>query len=164
MESYFHAIIAHKYYVNYNQRNHVEESIFLGKSVGSFWQEIRLHTTPNQFWIKSNLPWEWPSKPQSRHPKGSKKLEMKILDGWIFSPKIPTGIWTRGLSRAWRTLYRCATGLKGFSRKKLQYTNLSNLNTVGLRTKLFINPNCRWSLNISFPFPSVKTWDKWEWE
>ena len=43
------------------------------------------HSTPKWIWIKSSLQSKWPYKPQSRPPKGSKSLEMKIPHGRIFS-------------------------------------------------------------------------------
>ena len=43
------------------------------------------HSMLKWIWIKSSLQSKWHSKPESRHPKGSKSLEIKILHGRIFS-------------------------------------------------------------------------------
>ena len=48
-----------------------------------YFQPPQYHSTPKWIWIKSSLPSKWPSKPQSKPPKGSKSLEIKILHGTL---------------------------------------------------------------------------------
>ena len=72
---------------------------------------------PKWIWIKSNLLWKRPSKPQSIPPKDPKKLGIKIPHGWIFLGYVPTGDWTPVSGfEVWRaTDY--STGTKKFGPK-----------------------------------------------
>ena len=82
------------------------------------------HTTPEWIWIKRNLLWKRPSKPQSIPPKDPKKLGIKIPHGWFFWGYVPTGDWTPVSGfEVWRaTDY--SMGTKKFWQKKLLIINL----------------------------------------
>ena len=56
--------------------------------LGQEWSTSHTHSTPKWIWIKSSLQSKWHSKPQSRPPKDSKSLEIKILHSRIFFESI----------------------------------------------------------------------------